>query len=458
MKLQRSVPRSSQGDLRASLPARVGTHDSATHRSKRPLGRNQSQAKAQAIGTGLALVKPGAAAPKPITNPAPVRRIGYVLDRFPRASHDFVLQEILELQSRGIEVHVFSLGLPDGRIDDTTAALARLRGPVSYFLAEEEDDAIGTEASASQMMSTQACWIANQITSARIEHLHAHLAAGPSDVLKEVRRLTGVPYSFTAHSEGLYEEEADFRVLREKVEEAKFVVAMTEFDRGHLLRVCGADVGEKIQSIHMGIDLDECRFSAAECHDSDSVLAVGPLVEKSGFADLIDAIAMLRDRGHSARLTIVGEGELEQDLRAQVQRYGLGDRVTLLGGRSRHELGILMRVHTVMAQPWVADERDRDVLANLVLEAMAVGLVVISIDLPGLCELVDDGMNGRLIRPRDPLWLAGALETLLGNPGLRQRMALHARAQVERRYAAASNASDLARLFNETVNENRIAT
>src|SRR5207249_3138681 len=172
MKLQPSVPRSSQGDVRASLPARVGNHDSVTHRSKRPLGRNQSQAKAQAIGTGLALVKPGAAAPKPITNPAPVRRIGYVLDRFPRASHDFVLQEILELQSRGIEVHIFSLGLPDGRIDDTTAALARLRGPVSYFLAEEEDDAIGTEAPASQMMSTQACWIANQITSAHIEHLH----------------------------------------------------------------------------------------------------------------------------------------------------------------------------------------------------------------------------------------------------------------------------------------------
>jgi glycosyltransferase involved in cell wall biosynthesis len=288
---------------------------------KRLTGRS----RAQAAEGGLALkVKPGIG-PQNRLNSAPVRRIGYVLDRFPRASHDFVLQEILELQSRGIEVHIFSLGLPDGRIDDTTAALARLRGPVSYFLAEMEEDAVRTEASASQMMSTQACWIANQLTAARIEHLHAHLASAPTDVLREVRRLTGVPYSFTAHSEGLYEEEADYR-LREKVADAKFVVALTEFDRGHLLRVCGADVGEKIQSIHMGIDLDECRFSAAECHDSDSVLAVGPLVEKSGFTDLIDAIAMLRDRGHAARLTIVGEGEFEEELRAQIERCGLGDR------------------------------------------------------------------------------------------------------------------------------------
>jgi glycosyltransferase involved in cell wall biosynthesis len=451
MKLQRSIPRSSPGAIPESVSAGTGSQGS-THRSKRLTGRS----RAQAGEGGLALVKPGVG-PQNRLNSAPVRRIGYVLDRFPRASHDFVLQEILELQSRGIEVHIFSLGLPDGRIDDTTAALARLRGPVSYFLAEMEEDAVRTEASASQMMSTQACWIANQLTAARIEHLHAHLASAPTDVLREVRRLTGVPYSFTAHSEGLYEEEADYR-LREKVADAKFVVALTEFDRGHLLRVCGADAGEKIQSIHMGIDLDECRFSAAECHDSDSVLAVGPLVEKSGFTDLIDAIAMLRDRGHAARLTIVGEGEFEEELRAQIQRCGLGDRVNLLGGRSRYELGILMRVHTVLALPWVADERDRDVLANLVLEAMAVGLVVISIDLPGIRELVDDGMNGRLIRPRDPLWLAGALETLLDNPGLRQRMALQARAQVERRYAAASNASDLARLFNETVIENRIGT
>src|SRR6185436_13495369 len=117
---------------------RAGSHGS-THRSKRLTGRN----RAQAGEGGLALVKPGVG-PQNRLNSAPVRRIGYVLDRFPRASHDFVLQEILELQSRGIEVHIFSLGLPDGRIDDTTAALARLRGPVSYFLAEMEEDAVRT--------------------------------------------------------------------------------------------------------------------------------------------------------------------------------------------------------------------------------------------------------------------------------------------------------------------------
>ena len=184
MKLQPSIPRSSQGDVRQSLPARVGTRGSVTHRSKRPSERN----RVQASGAGLALVKPGAAAQKPMASAAPSRRIGYVLDRFPRASHDFVLQEILELQSRGIEVHIFSLGLPDGRIDDTTSALARLRGPVSYFLAEEEEDAIGTEASASQMASTQACWIANQLASARIEHLHAHYQI----IIKKLSRFLAV--------------------------------------------------------------------------------------------------------------------------------------------------------------------------------------------------------------------------------------------------------------------------
>ena len=83
------------------------------------------------------------------SSPAPQRRvvtkrrgltIGYVVDRFPRASHDFVFQEILELQSLGIEVNVFSLDMPDGRIDDTAIALARLEHPVRYFAADAEPD------------------------------------------------------------------------------------------------------------------------------------------------------------------------------------------------------------------------------------------------------------------------------------------------------------------------------
>ena len=382
-------------------------------------------------------------------------RIGYVMDRFPRGSHDFLLQEILELESRGIEVHIFSLGMPDGRIDDIASALARLRSSIRYFVAD-----VPTSDGASMRKGTtsrQAQWIAKLVTTRRIEHLHAHGATVSTDVTREAARLTAIGYSFTAHAEGLYDG-ADVPSLRERILDAKFTVTLSNFDRGHLLRICGNEVAKKLHRIPMGVNPKEWQFTPAECNDSTSVLAVGPLVEKSGFTDLIEAIGMLRDRGRVARLTIVGEGEFEATLRAQIERFRLTRNVRLIGDVSRSEMNMLMRVHTAMALPWFADERDRDLLANMVLEAMAVGLPVLSTDLPGIRELIEDGVSGRVISPHDPRWLAGVLETLFDSPVLREHMAWRARHKVERRFAASRNVSHLAQLFVEAVSRQRLTT
>jgi glycosyltransferase involved in cell wall biosynthesis len=89
---------------------------------------------------------------------------------------------------------------------------------------------------------------------------------------------------------------------------------------------------------------------------------------------------------------------------------------------------------------------------------MAVGLVVLSTDVPGIREFIDDGMSGRVISPHDPLWLAGALETLFDSPELRGRMAARARSRVARMFAASRNVSQLGRLFVRTVARSELAT
>jgi colanic acid/amylovoran biosynthesis glycosyltransferase len=397
-----------------------------------------------------------------------VVRVGYVLDRFPRGSHGFVLQEILELESRGVDVHIFSLGMPDGRLDDTAFALARLQGPVCYFLADdtESDDGVPdatkftpdwiTSESASAMTSRAARWIASQVAARRIEHLHAHGAAVATAVVREAGRLTGLGYSFTAHADGLHDGAAPS--LREKVLDAQFAVTLSDFDQGRLLRICGRSAVDKVHRIPMGVDPDECWFSEAESHDSDCVLAVGPLVEKSGFGDLIEAIRILRDRGRVARLTILGEGPFEEALRDRIAQCRLESSVQLLGSVSHRELAMLMRAHTLMVLPWAADDGDRDVLANLVLEAMAGGLLVLSTDVPSIRELIDDGLSGRVLSPCDPLGLAGALETLFDSPELRERMTWRARTKVERMFTARQHASHLASLFMGAVARKPLAT
>ena len=274
--------------------------------------------------------------------------------------------------------------------------------------------------------------------------------------MREAGRLTGLGYSFTAHADDLNDGAASS--LREKVLDAKFAVTLSDFDHGRLIRICGHEAGEKLHRIPMGVNPEECRFFDSKNRDSYSILTVGPLVEKSGFTDLIEAVRILRDRGRVVRVTIVGEGELEETLRARIDRCGLASSVELAGSVSHRELATLMRTHTVMVLPWAPDDGDREILANLVLEAMATGLLVLSTDGPSIRELIDDGLSGRVISPHDPIGLAGALETFFESPQLRNSMTWNARTNVERMFTAQRNVSQLASLFGEAVAGKPLAT
>jgi glycosyltransferase involved in cell wall biosynthesis len=82
----------------------------------------------------------------------------------------------------------------------------------------------------------------------------------------------------------------------------------------------------------------------------------------------------------------------------------------------------------------------------------------VSTDLPGIRELIEDGVSGRVVSHHYPRWLAGALETLLASPDLRDGMARRARSRVEDRFTASHNAWRLAKLFFEAVAKKRLLT
>jgi colanic acid/amylovoran biosynthesis glycosyltransferase len=388
----------------------------------------------------------------------PVGPIGYVIDRLPHSSTCFVRDEILELGRYGVRIHVFVLE-PEGDsggdpwIEGVAPTLSRI--PASAFLGEA-----GVARSPGRTLRAQAAWIAREVTARGIDHLHAiQLAA--ADVAREVRRMMGVRFSFAAAGSEIYHDVRDPRTLRHKMTEAEFVVVPSEVSRQQLLGAIGAGANQNIHRIYRGVDLGTFRYGADPFHDSSSVLTVCPLVEDSGVADLIEALAILRDRRpEGIRATIVGDGELEADLRARIATLRLGDCVTMLNGPvDSPRLLSLMRSHAVMALPYtVLPGGGRDGVPPVVLEAMAVGLPVISTSVVGVSEVLEDGWTGRLVSPNDPKWLAGAVETLLDNVRLRTRMATDARAQVESYFGLSRNVARLARLFASAPAERTIAT
>jgi glycosyltransferase involved in cell wall biosynthesis len=178
------------------------------------------------------------------------------------------------------------------------------------------------------------------------------------------------------------------------------------------------------------------------------VLSVGRLVQKKGFPDLLEALAVLKGRAVGFRALVIGEGPQRTALEQQVKRLGLDDLVTLPGAVSQETLVAIYKQADVFALPCrVLDDGDRDGLPNVLLEAMATGLPVVSTPISGIPEVIHNGEDGLLVGERDVAALAGALELLLGDAELRRRLGENARRTIETEMSADAMALQLAGLF-----------
>ena len=250
---------------------------------------------------------------------------------------------------------------------------------------------------------------AHRARASRDEHLHAHFAAGAALDALRLSRLLGLPYSVTAHAYDIYLQPAN---LREKLETAAFATSGCEYTVKDLRAIApAADVHEVI----MGVD------GAAFTRDRPypggrSVIAVGRLVEKKGFAHLIDAAALLQRRAPLDRVTIVGDGPLRAELEGRVRKQGIDRVVELAGARPPDAVRDLLLGADLLAMPCVvARDGDRDSMPVVVKEALAMEIPVIASDEVGLPEIVRPEF-GTLVRPGDPAALAEAIERLLALP------------------------------------------
>src|SRR5207248_11798826 len=114
------------------------------------------------------------------------------------------------------------------------------------------------------------------------------------------------------------------------------VVTVSDYNRAYLERTYGPETA-RVKRIYNGLDLE--RFPYEAPHDRPRrIVAVGRLIEKKGFADLVEACALLAGRGRPFRCEIIGAGEQEADLRAQIEGRGLQGVVDLLGPRPQGEV------------------------------------------------------------------------------------------------------------------------
>jgi glycosyltransferase involved in cell wall biosynthesis len=284
-----------------------------------------------------------------------------------------------------------------------------------------------------------------------VRRIHAHFAHGATTVAWLSHLMTGLPFSFTGHAKDIYSPELNpAGLLARKMRAATCVVTCTDANREHLEAICP---DANVQVVYHGMNADFQRLvtgtPAPERNGAARVLAVGRLVPKKGFDTLIDAIGLLRDRGVDVDLRIAGEsGAHEPLLRAQVRALSLDARVHFIGPKTQDELLDEYRSANVFCLPCrVMDDGDRDGIPNVLVEAMATGLPVVTSPISGIPELVRDGENGVFATPDDASALADGLQTVLADPKLGERLANEARRTVAERFDGDLLAQRMASLF-----------
>lgn len=422
---------------------------------------------------GLAQALPATATPHEARTPTSARRVAYVMSRFPKLTETFVLDEILELERRGIRVEVFPLWResesvvhPEARavverahftptldasiLRDNLRCLRRAPGLYLRTLAtllranlRSARFLLGALA-----IFPKACSFAERMNALGVEHLHAHFASHPAAAAFVVGRLRGIPWSFTAHGSDLHREQS---MLREKVRDARFVVAISEYNRRFILDHVGPEAEDKIRVIHCGIDLDRLspnESASAAGRDALRIVCVGTLHAVKGQEFLLEACARLRDRSVRFECHLIGDGPDRLALEQQAERRGIADRVIFHGACERERVLELLRTMDVAVAPSVPT-RDgrREGIPVVLMEAAACGLPAVASRLSGIPELVRHEETGLLAEPGDVEDVSNALHRLARDPELRRRLGASARDRLAREFDLTANVEALRASF-----------
>jgi glycosyltransferase involved in cell wall biosynthesis len=398
-------------------------------------------------------------------------------------SETFILNEVLELERQGAQIEIFSLLHPPE--ETRHALLSQLRARVTYLPSISAAQALTvkqlanggelekiplTDATGSYMFDDtipgrnsaetaalvlKGGTLAMLARARRIAHLHAHFGSDATTVAMLASRLSGIPFSFTAHAKDIYhtyvDAESDKRMRCAKIAEASLVVTVSDFNRKHLIGIAGKGAAYKIRRLYNGIDLTRFKYVTGG-RDPSTILSVGRLVEKKGFSDLIEACRLLRDRGISMRCHIVGDGPLGEQLAQKIVQADLQNEVLLLGSQPQEKLLSLMGKATICVLPCIVTQTgDRDGLPTVLLEALASGLPSISTTVSGVPEIIESGKSGLLVDPASPAQLADAMATLLASPTMREKLAYQGRRKAERDFDLVRNVGTLRGRFAASI-------
>ncbi|QXE90910.1 glycosyltransferase [Geomonas subterranea] len=389
-------------------------------------------------------------------------KVAYILRHIPVPSETFVINEIIAMQQEGLEVYPVSI-LPAQKCHETL--MAKLNHEV-YDIAQPEAHAhredllaaaqgVAAEAGIAPVLALQAALTAAHVLGNGIDHIHAHFATESALVAFITSRITGVPFSFTAHAYDIFmrdrkviDEESPVQRLTLLTEAASKVVTISEYNKSYILGLIGERYRNKIEIVRCGID--PARFTFLERGDRGKVtfLSIGRFVEKKGHDYLLRAFAEVRRVVPESELRLLGDGYHRPAMMELAAQLGVADSV-YFGGSVSSEVVIaeMERADVFVLHSVTGANGDREGIPVSIMEACATGLPVISTRHSGIPELVLDGVTGLLSDERDVAAFANHMIALCFAAPLRQRFGAAGKEVVLGKFNQGAEARKLAALL-----------
>ncbi len=401
----------------------------------------------------------------------------YIVSRYPYVSHTFVLREVAALRERGLEIDTVTVRRPDpedvigpnalreqatthailpagpGRVLGAHARAVR-RGPRAYlasFVETLRDSPGGARARLWQSFYfVEAILLWDHLDRREIRHVHAHHANVAADLAMIATRFRnrleggGSTWTFTLHGPRELDDPAGHN-LALKAERADAVIAISDYARDRL-RAITAPRDVRIEVIHCGVDLREYEGAGVPRAPTDAprVLTVARLEERKGIETLLRAVARLRDRDVEVELTIVGDGPDRDRLVRRAAELQVDGSVTMTGAVAEGEVSGFYARADAFCLPSSAEG-----VPIVLMEAMASHVPVVATAIAGVPELVRDGESGLVVAAGDDLALADALQRLIEDPDLAERLGENGREIVAREFSLQGSAERIDALFVE---------
>ncbi|NOY69186.1 MAG: glycosyltransferase family 4 protein [Deltaproteobacteria bacterium] len=346
-------------------------------------------------------------------------KTAYLINQYPLVSHTFIRREIRALEQLGVKVHRISIRSTIDKIidEDDRKEFAKtsilldihpfilislvmrvfLSNPLLFLKVVKKTFYLGAKSKAGVLKHfiylIEACALKIILKKSNTRHLHAHFGTNPAMVALLCRAIGGPPFSFTVHGPEEFDNPNGL-LLKEKIRDAKFVIAVSNYCRSQLMRHCHVREWSKIHVVHCTVDNAFIDNVPVPLPDKPRLICVGRLCEQKGQLLLVEALNELKKQAINFEMIFAGDGDMRNQIELKINELKLNDSVKITGWLTGDEVKREIIESRALVLPSFAEG-----LPVVIMEAFALGRPVISTCIAGIPELVENNINGYLVPP-----------------------------------------------------------